>query len=377
MLAELHQGVVDADAAGHHAIERAAQALALVVEGIERQRPVAAQDVFDGLVVAVVGLHRQQRAEDFLLHHARIVRRVEQHGRRDHFHARRRRVAVGAVLHDADAALAGIVEPVAQAFGLAGIDDGGVVGIAGQVRVAPAHRGHVGPHEGVALRARHQHVVGRHAGLAAVETLAGGDAVGGLLDRVVRRHQGRRLAAQFQGHRHQVGRRGGHHRPPDRGRAGEQQVVEGQPAEGRADGGVALHHGHAFGRERLGQQARQQLRGARRVLGRLDHDVVAGGDGVGQRDQGQLDGVVPGRHDADHAQRLAADFGPRRQEGQVDAAPLGPHPAAQVAAQVADFVQGDHDVGGQGLVARTAAEIGRHGLHQFIPVPANGLAEAL
>ena len=113
------------------------------------------------------------------------------------------------------------------------------------------------------------------------------------------------------------------------------------------------------------------------MLGRLEHDVVAGGDGIGQRDQCQLDGVVPGRHDADHAQRLAADFGARRQEGQVDAAPLGPHPAAQVAAQVADFVQGDHDVGGQGFVARAAAEIGRHGLHQFIPVPANGLAEAL
>jgi hypothetical protein len=285
--------------------------------------------------------------------------------------------AGGRVLAHFHAARLRILQPSAQAPGLAAVDHRGVVGIVGQARIAPAQARQVGLDEGVALRARHQHVVRRHAGLATVEALAEGDALGGVLDRIAGRDERRALAAELQRHRRQVRRRRRHHALADFGRAGEQQVVEGQLREGGAERGIALHDLHLVGVEDRGEHAREQRAHGRRVFGRLDHHAVAGGERARQRHDGQLEGIVPGRDDADHAERRVAHFAARRPEGQVDRAPLRPHPLAQALAREVDLVERHQHVGAERLQRCAPAEIGRAGLHELVAVRAHRTFELL
>ncbi|MNE56305.1 hypothetical protein D3C80_1512030 [compost metagenome] len=87
--------------------------------------------------------------------------------------------------------VAGIVQQVLQALQLAGVDDGGVVGVVGNARVQAAHGALVGVAEGRQPFARHQHIVGGDAGLPGVEGLAEGDALGSAVQWHVGRHDGR------------------------------------------------------------------------------------------------------------------------------------------------------------------------------------------
>ena len=231
--------------------------------------------------------------------------------------------------------------------------------------------------EGIAPGGRQQHVIGGDAGLPAVEPLAGGDARGSLLDRVIVGDQHRRLAAQFQRQRGQVGGGGGHHLAPDRGRAGEHQVVERQRRECRADLGTAGGNRDPIRREHLRQQAAQELGGARGVFGRLQVHVVAGGDRGGQRDQRQIDRVVPRRDHAHHAQRHRPDLRACRQQPPAHADPLRAHPAAQVLAQVVDAVEHGHAIGDPRFVHRTVAEIGGNRRGHLVHPPLQRGAQAL
>ena len=180
------------------------------------------------------------------------------------------------------------------------------------------------------------------------------------------------LAAEFQRHRAQVLRRGGHHQAAGGARAGEQQVVERQPGELDAHAAGFVEElqllGRKVGRDALDQQPRQVAR----VLAHLDHGAVAGGEDGRQRHQAQVDRKVP-RHDhADHAQRLRDHPVARAEEGaQVHAAALRLHPAAQVPGGVVDAVHGRHDLGQQRLVARAVAVVGADRVAQRVLVLAH------
>src|SRR5690606_10011680 len=107
------------------------------------------------------------------------------------------------------------------------------------------------------------------------EPLAGRQPRGGLFDREVGGDDRRRLAAQLQRQRGEVGRGGGHHLTAHGGGTGEHQVVERQRRERGAQRGVAERDGDAVGGEHRGQQVAQPFAGARRVFGRLEVGVVA------------------------------------------------------------------------------------------------------
>ncbi|MNZ92609.1 hypothetical protein D3C78_1116370 [compost metagenome] len=108
------------------------------------------------------------------------------------------------------------------------IDDRGVVRVVSQRRIKPADGCAIGFDETSDAILRHQHIVRGHAGLAGVQGLAEGDALGGVLERHVAGNNGRGLAAKLQSHRGQVFRGGAHHVFADAGGAGEQQVIERQ-----------------------------------------------------------------------------------------------------------------------------------------------------
>ncbi len=237
-------------------------------------------------------------------------------------------------------------------------DDAGVVGIRGRFRIGGSRLRQRCGNEGVEGCGGHQHVVRRDAGLAGIQPFAEGDRPRRRVDGIVRADDRRRLAAEFQRHRRQVLGRRAHHLAADMGRAGEQQMVEGQRRERLGDRHVADDDRHLVGGEMLGDQALQQLGEARRQFRRLQHGAVAGRQRVGQRRQRQDQRIVPGRHDADDAERLVAHPGPARLEGDVDAAALRLHPSGERFGGVADGVEGRADLQELGLGLRALAEIG-------------------
>src|SRR3546814_10366636 len=90
--------------------------------------------------------------------------------------------------------------------------------------------------------------------------------------------EGRRLAAEFERHRDQIVGRGAHDVPPDAGRAGEDQMVEGKPREGDADVGAAGEHRHLALVEIIGHQPRHHRGGVFGELAGLDHRAIARGE---------------------------------------------------------------------------------------------------
>jgi hypothetical protein len=212
-----------------------------------------------------------------------------------------------------------------------------------------------------ATRARQQHVVRRDAGLPGVDRLAEQDALDRRLEARARADDGRRLAAELQRHRRQVGRGRAHHLVADRGGAGEQQVVERQRGERLRHRRVAGDHLHLVVAEVLRGLFGEQRREARRVLAHLDHHAVAGGQRIHQRAHREIERVVPRHHDADHAARLRQQRGARGQEQPVGQRAPRLHPAAAVAQRVAHRGQAGEDFQQVGLFRRAPAEVGIDG----------------
>lgn len=151
-----------------------------------------------------------------------------------------------------------------------------------------------------------------------------------------RRHDHWAFAAQFEGQWHQMVTGRPHHHSTNLGTAGEQQVVEGKGAEARAYLRAAEYHRHLIGTETGRQQALNQLTGAWRQLGGLDHHPIASRQGGGQGDEGQRDRVVPRRHDADDAFGLILHVGAASTVKRRDVTTFGLHEATQVPQQVID-----------------------------------------
>ena len=82
------------------------------------------------------------------------------------------------------------------------------------------------------------------------------------------------------------------------------RVLDQRLADRRA--AAADHVEHAL-REDLGGELREQQRGERRLLARLQHHGVAGGQRRGGLPRGHHQRVVPRRDGADHAERVAPD----------------------------------------------------------------------
>ncbi|MNP16573.1 hypothetical protein D3C76_1089750 [compost metagenome] len=284
----------------------------VVAEVIQGQRSWALVDVGEGVLDAAVRHDRQQRAEDFVLHDAHVVVHVEQQVR---LHGTALARLLGVQVDDLGAFAAGIGEVTVKSGQVALIDDGGVVAIVGQAWVKVAHGLAIGLDKTFDAVLGYQDVVRGHAGLASVEVLAESDAFGGILERYIGRHDGRRFASQLQGDRGQVLGGGTHHMPANTGSAGEQQMVERQLRERHADIGFTQHHRYQILWIDAFEQGLEQLTSGRRRFAEFEHDPVARGQGAGQRADGQEQRVVPRHDDPDHAQGLVDHLGRRRLEG--------------------------------------------------------------
>jgi hypothetical protein len=71
--------------------------------------------------------------------------------------------------------------------------------------------------------------------------------------------------------------------PTDAGRAGEQQMIERQLRKCGSDRCIAIDDAHFVGREVRSDQRIEELAGARRELGELQHRAIACGERRGER----------------------------------------------------------------------------------------------
>ena len=113
------------------------------------------------------------------------------------------------------------------------------------------------------LLPRHVDHVRVDADLPAIAGLARSKAEGGLVQVRRARNDHRRLAAELQGHRHQVFRRIAHHPSTNRRAAREHQMIKGLAAEGFAQFRPAVEHRYDQWVQVIGAEPGQQFSSTR------------------------------------------------------------------------------------------------------------------
>ena len=185
-----------------------------------------------------------------------------------------------------------------------------------------------------------------------------------------------RLATQLQGHRREVRRRLGRNLSPDRGGAGEEQVVERQRGKARGERRIAEDHAELLLIEMVVHQLGDQLAGPGREFAGLEHHPVSGRERGGSGCESQLNRIIPWRDDPHHPQRLALDVGGGRlqvdRRGHFDRF----HPPRQVGVQVAEQAAQHEEIRHLGHTARPYTEIGLHRRAHRVAVPFDQAAQA-
>ena len=302
----MQDGVVDRDATGNRLVKNAGNAPAIAVEKVERQRPVAGIDEGQRLIEMPVGDDGQQRAKNFFLHQPPVGIGIDNQRRRQ---APGVGVLAVAERNDLSAIRPCFIEQTLQTPPVTAIDDGGVVAVGRKIGIAGGDHLPCRLDEDREFSRRQQDVIRGNTGLAGVQAFAGENPGCGRFDRIVRCNQRRRFAAQFERHRCQVGCRRLHDVPPDSGRAGEEQMVEGKGGEGCRQRLIATDDRQLVAAEIARRQFGEDGCGRRRKLRHLEQCPITGGEGCGQRAEGEVDWIVPGADDADTAQRLRAKLG--------------------------------------------------------------------
>ena len=298
----VHGRGVHAGATGSGAAQYIIRDGGVLREHVQRQRPLARVHIFDRLVQRVVGLDRQHRAEDLLLHQREVLGRVD--------HQRYRQLARGGI------GLAAILERPHVASPRPRLLEQPFDALEVPAEMIPcscpsAVAGHrlanvVGrePRELLELGARDEAVVHRDAHLPVLDRLRREH----LLDRLgidaVRGEDRRALAAQLERDRHELLGRGLRDLAPDRGAARVEEVIPAHARECTRELEAADDDIDAVAVERRVNHLPQQRRARGRVLRGLDHHAVAGGEHLDERTHRQVEREVP-RHDvADDALRL-------------------------------------------------------------------------
>ena len=328
---QVDHGVVDTAAPEGDPLQKEPPGGPVLGEEVEGQGVGPAVDEVGGLLKAVEGQNGEEGAEDLLLHHRVVGRDPVQNGGLDLQALRVARSAADHLVRVDEVHHPVEVPPVDHAH-IAPVVQG----------VGPVQGGHPAPDAGDQLVLDppvRQHIVGGHAGLAAVEELAEDQPLGGQVQPGGGVHHAGALAPQLQGHRGQMGGGGRHDLPADLGAPGEEDIVEflGQqrPAHLRA----ALRHADQLRREAAGQQLPQHRRRGGGVLRGLQDAAVARRQRPDEGLQREEKGVVPGGEDQHHAPGLGQREAFPGKLGQGREAALGPHPPGQMAANVAQLGQ--------------------------------------
>src|SRR5204862_502570 len=120
--------VVDGYPAGNGPSENFVALFCVLPEIVERQRPRAAVDIFDGFLDPAVGLHREYRSEDLVPHDREVLGWLDDERRRELARLGPKLLARGIELDDLRALLLGFEEVIRQALIMGLVDDRVVIG---------------------------------------------------------------------------------------------------------------------------------------------------------------------------------------------------------------------------------------------------------
>ena len=235
------------------------------------------------------GQHRQHRAEDLLLHDGVRPSDIVQHGGRD---------AAGAFVGLAAADGLFPVDEAADAVKMLPGDDPAVVGVVQRTR--PELQGDLlldPGHQRVLYRPVAQHIIGCHAGLAAVEELAEDDALCRQRDLRAFVHDAGAFAAQFQHRRGEMLGALAKYLFAYRLTSGEEHQVELLVQQSGVFRSAAGDHRRLFGWEAFGHQLGDHVTCGGRIGAGFEDHRIARRNGVRKGIQCQQEGVVPrGQH---------------------------------------------------------------------------------
>ncbi|KAM9863487.1 hypothetical protein ACI1US_00604 [Leucobacter sp. BZR 635] len=209
---------------------------------------------------------------------------------------------------------------------------------------------------------RTDHVVGGDAGLAGVHEFAPGEPLRDLGERHRLVDVGGRFPAELKRHGREVVSGRVRDDAPDLAIARVEDVVEALGEQRRGLGDCPLDDGNGPHIEGVGDHLRDELRGGRRKLTRLDHHSVTGGDRPDDGRQREHERIVPRRDHERHAQCLRDDLCARRLECERHADPARPHPLREVLQRVIKLGYKEADLSELCLGARLAEVVGQGAL---------------
>ena len=345
---QMHDRVVDACATRADFIQEPVLNLAVVREGIHRQRHRLRALTCDDLIEIVKRAQWQDRTKNFFSEQWRIVCDL----RND----RRREVEVICIARATAFDLRAIKQR-AKSIEVPAVDDASV-GCAALRVIAEkfADRFGDGGDELAFDSAVDPHMVGRDTGLAGIEKFPPHDSPRGDFDIRIGTNDGRAFPAEFERDRCEVLRRGTHHFASHARAAGEKDRVKllAQQSGGRCF--VALHHRDEFRRKNFADQARDRRAGVGREFGWFQDRAVARRNGAHQWPEQQLHRVIPRTNDQGHAHRLRPHARARRPGHPRFADFFFTRPRGKVLERMANLA-GDHaDLRRKGIV-RAFAQI--------------------
>ena len=242
-----------------------------------------------------IGFHRQNRAEQLLLHRLHIIGDILEDGQRHLAGVGSRKLLVTRIdLDHLGALVTSIGDDALQPVEMPVSHDAGVIVVLKQCGV---HIGDTLPHamDGfILLVFGHIEIIRREADLPSVHHLAQSNPFTGLGEIGAAAHEHRRFTAQFQRHGNEISRSGLHHLAPGRGRSGEDQMIERQAGKCVGDFWTAGEHGHFLSREILADQFGRQFTGSLGEFAGLDHRAIARGQNLHQRAEAEINREIPG-----------------------------------------------------------------------------------
>ena len=298
---QMHDGVVDAAAAKGHVAHKALLHRAVLAKDIQSQRRRTIRDKRLGLIQTLKRQHRQDGAEDFLLHYGTLGR----HAVQDRRFNLERCLARRASQHN----LVGVDQP-AYAREMLGVDDMAVVLVVERVFAKHVADFLLDELQQLIVHARvNQQIVGRHAGLAHVEPLAKGDTPRRDLQICGGVHDAGALATQLKRHGCEIFARALHDKLADRNAAGKEDLVPALIEQRLILGAPALDNRHQARIKRFFANLLEHRTRSRRIGTRLNDHGVACGESAGKGFERQQKRVVPRSHDErdaiGHGLRLA------------------------------------------------------------------------
>src|SRR5260221_3522222 len=323
----MRNGIIDGETPCCCYVENQAFFGEVIAEVVKGEGGRVVSHVSDCLLDMVVGLDREQRTKNLVLHYRHFFVHVENQARRQSMKIRAGKVLAGRIqLDDSSSLLLRIVGPASKPVEVPLVDNRRVVAVLFQSTVHVAYRLGRECHKRIFSTLGQQDVIRSMTELACIKGLCFDYSPRHVTDVGGPSDQHRRLAPELESHRSEIIRGGSHYCCADFGSTGIDQGIKGQSRESRTRLRATLKNGDFGLLEELCDQLGHQCRGSWRPFRCLQHAYVTGSENAGNGAECKCPGEIPGTDNSNHALGLKFNSGDRVGEGSFMQLRLDPFP---------------------------------------------------